>query len=87
MNWRSFGNLAFTNRTVVIDHLTAEQLKRYRFAFPLLHEQAEIADNCLKRLSRISESHEKITYSMNRLTEYRAALITAAVTGQIAGLR
>jgi oligoribonuclease (3'-5' exoribonuclease) len=30
---------------------------------------------------------EKITASIEQLTEYRAALVTAAVTGQIEGLQ
>lgn len=66
-----------------IDHLTAEALRRYRFAFPPSPEQRAIA-------SRLREEYEKnklITGSIRRsvelLREHRAALITAAVTGQL----
>jgi len=66
-----------------IDHLTAEALRRYRFAFPPAPEQRAIA-------SRLREEHEKnklITGSIRRsvelLREHRAALITAAVTAQV----
>jgi type I restriction enzyme S subunit len=66
-----------------IDHLTAEALRRYRFAFPPVHEQRAIA-------SRLREEHEKnkliigsIRRSVELLREHRAALITAAITGQL----
>ena len=70
-----------------IDHLTAEQLKRYRIGFPPFGEQAEIVENCRKQLDYISGVSEQITCSLERLQEYRSALITAAVTGQIQKLR
>ncbi len=66
-----------------IDHLTAEAFKRYVFPFPPFSEQQEIA----AKLADATQVHERlrdnILQSINRLREYRSALITAAVTGQI----
>jgi type I restriction enzyme S subunit len=70
-----------------IDHLTAEQLRRYRFGFPPFDEQTEIVVICKKQIDYISVISDKITGSLGYLSEYRSALITAAVTGQIKGLR
>jgi len=66
-----------------IDHLTAEQLRQYRFAFPPLQEQLQIAEKITEVVSKIqnttSEAEELISY----LKERRSALISAAVTGKI----
>jgi len=70
-----------------IDHLTAEQLRRYLFAFPPLEEQFHIADALSKNLGDTGRVGERIEESISRLNEYRAALITAAVTGELAELR
>lgn len=70
-----------------IDHLTAEQLRRYRFAFPPFNEQSSIAVALRKLLQADATIIAKIEGSMERLTEYRSTLITAAVTGQIEELR
>jgi type I restriction enzyme S subunit len=70
-----------------IDHLTAEQLRRYRFAFPPFSEQIDIVANCSQRLTQISSIADAVSISLAHLAEYRAALITSAVTGQIAVLQ
>ena len=70
-----------------IDHLTAEQLRRYRFAFPPFNEQAEIVADCRQRLKQLSDIVDAVSTSLAYLAEYRVALITSAVTGQIAGLQ
>lgn len=66
-----------------IAHLPAEKLRRYRFAFPPMEEQSEIAAH-LEAVSTEwdkleAEAHSAITL----LQERRAALIAAAVTGKI----
>lgn len=74
--------IAGGNQTT-IDHLTAEAFGRYRFAFPTLDEQKQIGERLKFEEARNDELSTKITASINRLKEYRSALITAAVTGQI----
>lgn len=66
-----------------IDHLTAEQLRRYRFAFPPLEEQSSIVDFCRHQLTHVSRVSEAVSKSVEHLQEYRSALITSAVTGQL----
>ena len=66
-----------------IDHLTGDQLRHYRFPFPPRDEQQEIADILDKRNSQLRLTLEAIAGAVNRLKEYRGALITAAVTGQL----
>jgi type I restriction enzyme S subunit len=65
------------------DHLTAEKLRAHRFAFPSPEEQHNIAD-CLDRAGGVKgPATGALTATIDRLREYRAALITAAVTGQL----
>lgn len=66
-----------------IDHLTAEAFKAYRFAFPSLQEQELIAIKLRNEKERSGKLEGLVIASIDRLREYRAALITAAVTGQI----
>ncbi|MEG9430794.1 restriction endonuclease subunit S [Terriglobus sp. ADX1] len=70
-----------------IDHLTAEQLRHYRFPFPPLAEQELISTNLRERLRTISRISSDVELSVEKQKEYRSALITAAVTGQIEGLQ
>ena len=69
-----------------IDHLTAEQLRRYRFGFPPIEEQLSIASSLIKNLRDDTEVIARVERSIDQLLEYRAALITAAVTGKSAAL-
>lgn len=66
-----------------IAHLTADQLRRYRFPQPPLNEQKEICSFLDALCGKIEHQTEKVNEAIDRLTEYRSALITAAVTGQI----
>jgi type I restriction enzyme S subunit len=50
---------------------------------PPLHEQREIAEHTNRQVSRIDELIAKVESGIDRLKEYRTALISAAVTGQI----
>ncbi|MBX9763300.1 restriction endonuclease subunit S [Pseudomonas sp. WS 5011] len=66
-----------------ISHLPAEKFRQYRFAFPPIDDQQEIASVLGGRLKRSSET---ISYAENTiaiLQERRSALISAAVTGKI----
>jgi type I restriction enzyme S subunit len=65
-----------------IDHLTAEALRRYKFAFPPIAEQHAIAAALSAEENRIATIVETIERSIDRLAEFRTSLITSAVTGQ-----
>ncbi len=66
-----------------IAHLPAEKFRQYRFAFPPLAEQSEIADHLRLESERLDMLLTKTERSIALLKERRTALITAAVTGQI----
>ncbi len=53
------------------------------FPVPPLHEQAQIAEYLSHAASRIDALKRKINDAIERLREYRTALISAAVTGKI----
>ena len=74
--------LAGTNPNTIV-HLTAEMLRRYRFPFPMLQVQIAIADFLYKETGKIDCLIAKIETAIAKLTEYRSALISAAVTGKI----
>lgn len=66
-----------------IDHLTAEKLKRYRFGFPPLVEQGQIVTYLDQETIKIDALIAKTEVTIEKLKEYRTALISAAVTGKI----
>lgn len=69
--------------TSTIAHLTADQLRRYRFPQPPLAEQKAIVAYLDEATGRVLQMMEKAESAIARLTEYRTALITAATTGKI----
>lgn len=66
-----------------IDHLTAEKLRKHKFAFPPFDEQQDIVIYLDGEISRIDEIVQAIQTQIDHLREYRQALISAAVTGKI----
>ena len=66
-----------------IEHLPAEKLRRYRFAFPPIKEQMGIASFLEKESARFYSLTTEAQSTINLLQERRTALISAAVTGQI----
>jgi type I restriction enzyme S subunit len=66
-----------------IEHLPAEKLRRYRFAFPPLAEQLFIADFLDTELAKRDTLTAEAQRAIELLQERRTALISAAVTGQI----
>jgi type I restriction enzyme S subunit len=66
-----------------IAHLTADQLRRYRFPQPPRTEQAAIVAHLDEKVGQMDKMAEKIDAAIDRFTEYRTALITAATTGKI----
>jgi type I restriction enzyme S subunit len=66
-----------------IDHLTAIQLKHYRFPFASEPEQRAIATFLDHETARIDALVAKVHDALERLKELRTAIISAAVTGKI----
>lgn len=66
-----------------IPHLTGEKLRRYRFPCPSIKEQRSIAEWLDKQCLRMAQQQNMISGVIERLQEYRSALITNAVTGKI----
>ena len=70
------------NRNTIV-HLTAVKLRAHRFPFPPREEQDAIVA-AIDAYVRLSEStHSSISSQVALLKERRAALVTAAVTGQL----
>ena len=67
--------------------IKASKLVELRCLLPPKHEQADISKFLDHDATARNDAETEIQTSVERLTEYRAALITAAVTGQIAELR
>ena len=66
-----------------IQHLPAEKLRNIRYPSPPLSEQKVIVSFLNRETSHITNVRDEIDCTVNLLKERRAALITAAVTGQI----
>lgn len=66
-----------------IAHLTAEALRRYRFAYPPPDEQTQIVKFLDKETAKLDTLMTQARATITLLQERRTALISAAVTGQI----
>ena len=79
-------------RTLALPSIGQANLNPSRYAlieFPIppKEEQSEIVACLLDRTGEINQVSTQISQSIESLAEYRSALITAAVTGQLAELR
>lgn len=63
--------------------LTADRLGGIRLPVPPVDEQIAIADFLATETSKLDALIDRATEAIDRLTEYRQALITSAVTGKI----
>lgn len=70
------------NRSTIV-HLTKEKLQAHRFPFPPPAEQAEIVQALDRATLEAARLQELLERQISKLRERRAALITAAVTGQL----
>jgi type I restriction enzyme S subunit len=70
-------------RGVTVMHIYGRELKRMLIPVPPLEEQRAIAAFLDEKLERIDTLVSSVEAAIERLAEYRAALITAAVTGKI----
>ena len=66
-----------------IEHLPAEKLRRYRFAFPPPQEQQEIEEFLEAETAKFDGLIAEAERAITLLKERRTALISAAVTGKI----
>jgi type I restriction enzyme S subunit len=66
-----------------IPHLTAEKLRLYRFPFPPGDEQQAIVEYLDEDGQKSGLLISRVETAIDRLLEYRTALISAAVTGKI----
>ena len=76
---------AVSNGTTFVE-LSRDELAAVRMTFPDLDSQKRIADFLDKKTAQIDHTVTKVQASIDLLREYRAALITTAVTGKIATL-
>lgn len=63
--------------------INQERTKQFPCPTPPLQEQREIAEYCRGKITEAADTERKIDAAIERLEEYRSALITNAVTGQI----
>ena len=63
--------------------ISSSNIKRFPVVLPPELERAEIVGHVNTELDRFSAQCEKVTMAIEKLEEYRSALITNAVTGQI----
>jgi type I restriction enzyme S subunit len=75
----------FANATgkATIAHLPAETFRTYRFAFPPIEEQRVLIKYLDDKAGQIDRLIKKVHQAIQRLEEYRTAVISAAVTGKV----
>ena len=78
--------LSVTKR-VTISGIDSQQLKSIHVPIPPNSEARDIAATCKTCDRNVQHIEKEVSASIERLAEYRSALITAAVTGQLAALR
>jgi type I restriction enzyme S subunit len=66
-----------------VGHLNMSDIVNVRVALPTLSEQCAIAEYLDRETGKIDKMVAKVEEAIERLKEYRTALITAAVTGKI----
>lgn len=77
------GEIELLVSTATLPHFTAEKVERFRLPLPPLEEQRRIVDEIDRETAEIDAMIADITELRDLLAERRAAVIAAAVTGQI----
>ena len=70
-----------------IPSVSGSKVGEIEIALPHLEEQIEIVDSLGQRFEKIESTEEQVASSQWLIEEYRGALITSAVTGQLKELR
>lgn len=81
------GQIHLARQRAAQPHLNAEELGDFITALPPLSEQRDISISLSEEISRHRHVQSQIEESIERLLEYRCALVTSAVTGQMGGLQ
>lgn len=68
---------------VSVPHISPEQISSFLIPLPPLDEQLLINDFLEMNTAKLDQMIQKVETAISKLTEYRSALITAAVTGKI----
>ena len=80
---KALGVFEESDTKATISHLPAEKFRQYRFAFPPIEDQQEIASVLREKRKRSTETISHAENTITLLQERRSALISAAVTGKI----
>jgi type I restriction enzyme S subunit len=64
-------------------NVAQNDLLKVRTAIPSINEQSRVSEQLSYECNEIDEVSRRISQSVSILREYRTALITAAVTGQL----
>jgi type I restriction enzyme S subunit len=75
--------LFLLSNATTIDVIYSDTMKRMIIPLPSLSEQREIIDYIKEEAGKIDALIEKVKSAIERLREYRSALISSAVTGKI----
>ncbi len=73
--------------TTTVNQLTISTLKNFPIPIPTKHHASKISQELEQLCTLIDTQKELISKSIKNLSEYRTALITAAVTGQLPELQ
>jgi type I restriction enzyme S subunit len=66
-----------------VPHLFQADIRKFVVLLPPSEEQQAIADYLDRETTKLDRMMEKVEAAIEKLQEYRTALITAAVTGKI----
>jgi type I restriction enzyme, S subunit len=83
MSRRYQDRMIFEAGGTTIKHIYISRLQKMPFPVPPAQEQSEINQRIGATRKHVQRLEERINTSIDRLKEYRSALITSAVTGQI----
>ncbi|MHC9419877.1 restriction endonuclease subunit S [Sphingomonas citri] len=81
------GELRRLSNGATIGTIGLGDVKELRVCVPSIKEQTQIVRWVFNLKGRIDQAAETVRASLTQLNEYRSALITSAVTGQIEGLQ
>lgn len=70
-------------RSIGQANLNPARYVEIQFPIPPVAEQLEIVSYLMKRIGEVAEVRDRVVRSLQQLGDYRSALITAAVTGQL----